>query len=650
MDTKSKKFNDHMAVRMGAFILCVIFFTVAMMVASMALSLYRPGIATAVFEEKSYQESGEFYSHMYDKTAEGLSLLQESQKIESMKNGSVDQDTVKQSMWNLYYEGVVDIGGQTIYANPKWFENGGDAEAGTYEGMTYEGSEDPRLIQKFQEINKAELNQISNLLIGVKSNEMKTELNHFGNTKGFSYYISDGKNILTNVPSGTAISTNFTKEPAYLVYEKGKLERSPSNQQNPLFESLLSQNYNENLVLYFSFDGAYMEKSSASYEQAKDTFKVYFPILMVSAFLTLLLFFYLAITTGRKDELGNWKLYKVDQLYTEVPLCAVIVCGVIGIAPVVNINQIINNDYYNGYVDAGSYGFHMVDTGATSWLSFIENTIGYTNFVLHSLLIVALASVGLWFILSWIRLLKSHTWLQQSILYRIFHLVIGGLKTGFQSIYRGGSVMKKVVLITLCICLLSATIFLAPVVFILVLLFAQKWITKYEAIKKGVTEVKNGNLSYKIPINGEGEFDELAKDINAISEASSIAIQNELKNQRLKTDLISNVSHDLKTPLTSIITYIDLLKTEGLDYEEAPKYLEILEQKADRLKSLTEDLFEAAKASSGAIPVKLERVDLISLINQGLGELSHGISDAGLTFKINSRQEKYYVNADGQLL
>ncbi|MEG2199868.1 MAG: sensor histidine kinase, partial [Anaerovorax sp.] len=104
------------------------------------------------------------------------------------------------------------------------------------------------------------------------------------------------------------------------------------------------------------------------------------------------------------------------------------------------------------------------------------------------------------------------------------------------------------------------------------------------------------------------------------------------------------------TPLTSIITYIDLLKTEGLDYEEAPKYLEILEQKADRLKSLTEDLFEAAKASSGAIPVKLERVDLISLINQGLGELSHGISDAGLTFKINSRQEKYYVNADGQLL
>ena len=76
--------------------------------------------------------------------------------------------------------------------------------------------------------------------------------------------------------------------------------------------------------------------------------------------------------------------------------------------------------------------------------------------------------------------------------------------------------------------------------------------------------------------------------------------------------MISNVSHDLKTPLTSIITYIDLLKTEGLDSENAPEYLEVLDQKSKRLQKLTEDLFDAAKASSGAIPVRLENVDMLS--------------------------------------
>lgn len=201
--------------------------------------------------------------------------------------------------------------------------------------------------------------------------------------------------------------------------------------------------------------------------------------------------------------------------------------------------------------------------------------------------------------------------------------------------------MRKVVLITLAICMLSATVAMAPVVAALVIIFAPKWVRKYEEIKKGVGEVKSGNRNYKIPLNGDGELDELARGINEISEASNIAIQNELKNQRLKTDLISNVSHDLKTPLTSIITYIDLLKKEGLHSEEAPKYLDILEQKSARLQKLTEDLFDAAKASSGAIPVSFEKVEMMSLINQGLGEMADRIEASGLEFKVTALMEKH---------
>ena len=123
-----------------------------------------------------------------------------------------------------------------------------------------------------------------------------------------------------------------------------------------------------------------------------------------------------------------------------------------------------------------------------------------------------------------------------------------------------------------------------------------------------------------------GELGRLAADINEISQASNLAVQNELKNQRMKTELISNVSHDLKTPLTSMVSYIDLMKQEGLDSPHAPEYLEILDEKTQRLKVLTENLFEAAKASSGAIPVHMETIDLGSLVSQSLGEMSERLT------------------------
>ena len=122
----------------------------------------------------------------------------------------------------------------------------------------------------------------------------------------------------------------------------------------------------------------------------------------------------------------------------------------------------------------------------------------------------------------------------------------------------------------------------------------------------------------------------LAEDLNCISDASEAAVQNELKTQRMKTDLISNVSHDLKTPLTSMVSYIDLLKKEGLESPNAPGYLKILDEKTERLKVLTEELFEAAKASSGAIPVNKEAIDLGSLVSQSLGEMDARLKARGL--------------------
>ncbi len=174
-------------------------------------------------------------------------------------------------------------------------------------------------------------------------------------------------------------------------------------------------------------------------------------------------------------------------------------------------------------------------------------------------------------------------------------------------------------------------------------------------IRYGAIEVSTGNLSYKINVNSDDngpktDLDHLAAAINSISDAMNIAVQNEVKNQRLKTDLISNVSHDLKTPLTSMITYLDILEKEGLDSPDASSHLAIVREKTDRLRTLTEELFEAAKASSGNMPCEIEDIDLVSIIDQTLAELEVKLENKGLKVIKNFKTETAVVRADGRLL
>ncbi|MDR2420991.1 MAG: HAMP domain-containing histidine kinase [Oscillospiraceae bacterium] len=127
-------------------------------------------------------------------------------------------------------------------------------------------------------------------------------------------------------------------------------------------------------------------------------------------------------------------------------------------------------------------------------------------------------------------------------------------------------------------------------------------------------------------------------------------MEKRLRAEQLRTELISNVSHDIRTPLTSVITYIDLLKKEGSHSEKAREYIGIIESKAHRLQELTDDLFEASKAASGNIPVTIERVDLNALVTQGLGEMDAKIRDSGLDFRVSLSKEPVVVSADGRLL
>ena len=140
----------------------------------------------------------------------------------------------------------------------------------------------------------------------------------------------------------------------------------------------------------------------------------------------------------------------------------------------------------------------------------------------------------------------------------------------------------------------------------------------------------------------------LAKAVNRIGDSVREAVETSMKDERLKADLITNVSHDLKTPLTSIINYVDLIKRERVDNPKVQEYIEVLDTKSQRLKQLTEDLLEASKISSGNIVLHMERINLVELLNQTLGEFSEKFEQKGLISVVNAPSQAVYVLADSR--
>src|SRR5690606_30546955 len=135
---------------------------------------------------------------------------------------------------------------------------------------------------------------------------------------------------------------------------------------------------------------------------------------------------------------------------------------------------------------------------------------------------------------------------------------------------------------------------------------------------------------------------------NRLKEGVRESMSEQAKSERLKTELITNVSHDLRTPLTSIITYTDLMKTPELSNDDRLAYAEILERKSQRLKTLIEDLFEVSKMASGNMELHRQRVDFTQLLTQAFAEHAEDISTSGLDFRISTPEQPVYIMADGQ--
>lgn len=161
----------------------------------------------------------------------------------------------------------------------------------------------------------------------------------------------------------------------------------------------------------------------------------------------------------------------------------------------------------------------------------------------------------------------------------------------------------------------------------------------------------NGDLSYCVDTSDmKREFLEHGENLNSIGRGMSIAVNERMKSERFKTELITNVSHDLKTPLTSIVTYIDLLQKEDIQDEKAKEYIDTIARQSKKLKKLTEDLIDASKASSGALNVNMERVNISELLRQSSAEYGERMEAVNITPVVNMPEEDIYVRADGRLL
>lgn len=173
-------------------------------------------------------------------------------------------------------------------------------------------------------------------------------------------------------------------------------------------------------------------------------------------------------------------------------------------------------------------------------------------------------------------------------------------------------------------------------------------VNKIEQIRNGIDKIKNGNIEHKIEIKKDLLFDDIVKDINEIGKTINIAVEERLKSERMKNELITNVSHDLKTPLTAIINYISLMKKEDIQPKHIKDYVQVLDKRSQRLKILIEDLFEASKIGSNNIELNLEENDINQLLTQTLVEMEDDINESKLDFIVNTPNKEVYILADGK--
>ena len=209
----------------------------------------------------------------------------------------------------------------------------------------------------------------------------------------------------------------------------------------------------------------------------------------------------------------------------------------------------------------------------------------------------------------------------------------------------------NLVIVLVC-CILGNFGVMALLVYTVILFFMLKKYTrvirsKYQILLESTRKLAAGDLETVITEDA-GIFEPLKQELNKVQAGFQKAVEEELKSQNMKSELITNVSHDLKTPLTAIITYVNLLKDETISEEDRKKYIDILDRKSLRLKQLIEDLFEVSKANSGNIKIEKKMLNLTELVRQAAFELEDRLKEAQIDCRVSVPEKEIHLELDGE--
>ena len=368
--------------------------------------------------------------------------------------------------------------------------------------------------------------------------------------------------------------------------------------------------------------------------------KLMFPMLAGAIFgsvLWLIGMVWLTVTAGRKPKDEEIHLNGFDRWYTEIAAGTVI-------------------------------GIWLAGTIISGTL-IANSSLGYSHVVVTVIVICLICGTYTmaWFLigyLSLVRRIKAGTLWKNSLIRKVLKWIgkcSGKLADFARAFSRNTAEKIKVLLVggaflflqfLIIGCVFSgAGVFLLALmaVDVAVMIFAIRKADGLDLIMDGLKKISDGELQYKIKTDTlTGKQKVMAEYINNIGSGLDAAVENSLKKERMQTELITNVSHDLKTPLTSIINYVDLMKRENPTDPKIQEYLRILDEKSQRLKVLTEDVVEASKASTGNIKLEMNDIDFVEMVQQVIGEFEEKFKEKNLTMMVHFTDEPSIIYADGQ--
>lgn len=365
-------------------------------------------------------------------------------------------------------------------------------------------------------------------------------------------------------------------------------------------------------------------EASREYEQLHPWIKICIFCGLVSLMGWIISLVYLTLATGRRTEEEKIHLNPIDKIKTEILVAAFIFMMVELVILITKVNS----------EEWAVYGIIVAS--------------GTVSLVIDGLFLI--------FYLSMVRRMKAEMLWETS--------VACWLESGIRKVFARQKTTVRVLLLfaghmAVCFVLaVGAFYYQSMIALVLLLLFSsgecymilRKAVEQYQ-IRLGVEKIRDGALSGKIDIEQlHGEEKSLAEAINNIGEGLLHAVDDSTKNERMKADLITNVSHDIKTPLTSIINYVNLMKLEKIDNERVQGYIKILDEKSQRLKQLTADLVEASKISSGNVKLDMQVIDLVELVYQTSGEFNEKFEQKELTIVTKLPKTAVLIRADGRQL